>query len=261
LAGLAGINIGGGGGKVDTLTKMRTIFDDYRFKVYLIKKYDLIQKLSTNIEDKNYVFALGVDNVYRFFKEIYKTKQDKNSILFSTVKSLEKIPLQVEETAALLAVESPELQEEIFQAARTLKQKVYGNRIVIFAPLYIGNHCVNDCSYCAFRSSLRTTVRKSLNDQEIVEQVQALEDVGHKRLIMVYGEHPDYTPEFIANSVRTVYDVKKGNGEIRRVNINAAPMDVPGYNNSPRPVYSHNLQWQGYFVAIFTFQFQNKFIR
>lgn len=144
-------------------------------------------------------------------------------------KSMNKEPLKVEETAALLAVTDKDLLEEIYDAARTLKKNVYGNRIVIFAPLYIGNFCINDCKYCAFRTSMRTTVRKTLAEDEIIQQVEALEDAGHKRLILVYGEHPDYTPEYIAESVRQVYAVKKGKGEIRRVNINAAPLNIDGY--------------------------------
>ncbi|MHC4874360.1 MAG: [FeFe] hydrogenase H-cluster radical SAM maturase HydG [Planctomycetota bacterium] len=155
--------------------------------------------------------------------------EDASRVREIIAKSLEKKPLTVEETAQLCAVKSPELLEEIFEAARELKRKVYGNRIVIFAPLYLGNKCINDCKYCSFRRSLRTTVRKTLNDNELKGQIEALEDAGHKRLIMVYGEHPDYTPEYIAHTVREAYNVKKGNGEIRRININAAPLDHEGY--------------------------------
>ncbi|MDT8301462.1 MAG: [FeFe] hydrogenase H-cluster radical SAM maturase HydG [Sedimentisphaerales bacterium] len=144
-------------------------------------------------------------------------------------KSMNKEPLTVEETASLLSAKSEPLVEEIFEAARELKRQVYGSRIVIFAPLYIGNHCINDCKYCAFRRSLRTTVRKTLTEDELNDQVVALEDAGHKRLILVFGEHPDYSAEFIAQSVRNVYAIKSGRGEIRRVNINAAPMDRDDY--------------------------------
>jgi 2-iminoacetate synthase len=121
------------------------------------------------------------------------------------------------------------LIEEIKQGAKALKEKVYGNRIVLFAPLYIGNKCTNNCKYCGFRTSNKEAIRKTLNDNEIVQEVEALEDNGQKRLILVYGEHPEYSPEYIAHTVRTVYGVKKGNGEIRRVNINAAPLDIDGY--------------------------------
>lgn len=160
---------------------------------------------------------------------IATTKENPARVREILAKSLRKEPLTVEETAELIAAESPELVEEIFNTARRLKRDVYGNRIVLFAPLYIGNFCINDCKYCAFRRSLRTTVRKTLSPEETQAQVEALEDNGHKRLILVFGEHPDYTPEFIADTVRKVYAVKKGKGEIRRVNINAAPLDHEGY--------------------------------
>lgn len=144
-------------------------------------------------------------------------------------KSLDKQALSLEETAVLLRADSPEAVEEIFEAARQLKRNVYGNRIVLFAPLYIGNNCVNDCLYCAFRRSNPEAVRRTLSSDEIHEQVTALEDRGHKRLILVFGEHPQYGAEFIANAVRDVYSVRSGHGEIRRVNINAAPLNPDDY--------------------------------
>ncbi len=155
-------------------------------------------------------------------------KADKSKIRDVIAKSMAKKPLELEETAALLTADG-DLAEEIFDAARQLKKDVYGNRIVLFAPLYIGNHCINDCVYCAFRKSLRTTVRKTLNEDELLAQIEALVDKGHKRLILVFGEHPLYTADFIAETVKKVYAYKKGSGEIRRVNINAAPLDHEGY--------------------------------
>lgn len=160
---------------------------------------------------------------------IESTKEDPVRVREIIAKSMNKEALTVEETACLIAAESPELVEEIFDAARELKKRVYGNRIVLFAPLYIGNFCINDCKYCAFRRSLRTTVRKTLSKDETVAQIEALEDKGHKRLILVFGEHPDYTPEFIADTVKQVYTIRKDHGEIRRVNINAAPLDHEGF--------------------------------
>lgn len=144
-------------------------------------------------------------------------------------KSLEKQALTVEEAAVLVRASDPELVEEIFAAARTLKETVYGNRIVLFAPLYIGNECTNDCAYCGFRRSNQEAVRRTLDVDEVRRQVAALEEKGQKRLILVFGEHPAYDAEFIAGAVRTVYDVKVGHGEIRRVNINAAPFDHAGF--------------------------------
>ena len=144
-------------------------------------------------------------------------------------KSMAKEALSVEETAVLLAADQPELVEEIFAAARELKRRVYGNRIVIFAPLYIGNRCVNDCQYCAFRRSNPTAIRRTLTPDEVRQQVAAMENVGHKRLILVFGEHPSYDADYIAETVRQVYSVRVGHGEIRRANVNAAPLDVEGY--------------------------------
>lgn len=144
-------------------------------------------------------------------------------------KSLAKNCLSVEETAVLLRARDPEVVEEILSGARRLKNEVYGNRIVLFAPLYIGNDCVNDCLYCGFRRSNAEAVRCTLGPADVARQVAALEEQGHKRLILVFGEHPRYHAGFIAETVRQVYATRSGNGEIRRVNINAAPLDVDGY--------------------------------
>ena len=144
-------------------------------------------------------------------------------------KSLDKQALKAEETAILLKADDPELVEEIFSAARELKQRVYGNRIVLFAPLYIGNYCVNDCHYCGFKRSNKDAVRRTLDMDELSRQVETLENRGHKRLILVFGEHPQYDAQFMANCVRLVYSIKVGHGSIRRVNINAAPLDVDGF--------------------------------
>jgi len=124
-----------------------------------------------------------------------------------------------------LGCEDKTLQAEMFAAARKLKETVYGNRIVLFAPLYIGNRCVNDCTYCGFRSSNEDAIRRELEHEMVVKQVAALERMGHKRLIVVFGEHPDYDAQFMADAVRSVYTA----GDIRRVNVNAAPLDIEGY--------------------------------
>lgn len=144
-------------------------------------------------------------------------------------KSLDKQRLNLRETAILINANEAELIDKIKEGARELKEKVYGNRIVLFAPLYIGNKCINNCSYCGFRTSNKDAVRRTLSDEEIIKETEALEENGQKRLILVYGEHPDYDADYIAHTVKTVYNVKKGNGEIRRVNINAAPLDIEGF--------------------------------
>ena len=144
-------------------------------------------------------------------------------------KALNKKRLSLEETAILVNTTEPELVEEIKNGAKTLKENVYGKRIVLFAPLYIGNHCTNNCQYCGFRVGNKEQERTTLSKSEIEEQVKELEEAGHKRLILVFGEHPKYNPEFIADCVNKVYSVKYENGEIRRVNINAAPFDIEGF--------------------------------
>jgi 2-iminoacetate synthase len=160
---------------------------------------------------------------------INNTKADKTRVREVIQKSLDKQRLTMEETAVLINADDPELIEAIKEGARELKKKVYGNRIVLFAPLYVGNKCTNNCKYCGFRASNKEAIRKTLNDAELVREVEALEDHGQKRLILVYGEYPEYSPEYIAHTVETVYGVKKGPGEIRRVNINAAPLDIEGF--------------------------------
>lgn len=154
---------------------------------------------------------------------------DASQVRDVIAKSLAKNCLSVEETAALLTTRDRDVIEEIFEGARQLKQTVYGNRIVLFAPLYIGNDCVNDCLYCAFRRSNHEQVRMTLDREQLTRQVVALEQEGHKRLILVFGEHPRYDADFIHDCVQTVYGTRTGKGEIRRVNINAAPQDIAGY--------------------------------
>ncbi len=160
---------------------------------------------------------------------INHTKSDADSVRAVIEKSLDKKRLTLRETAILINATDPELIDLIKEGARELKKKVYGNRIVLFAPLYVGNKCTNNCKYCGFRASNKDAVRKTLSDQELIREVEALEDNGQKRLILVYGEHPEYSPEYIAHTVKTVYGVKKGPGEIRRVNINAAPLEIEGF--------------------------------
>ncbi len=157
------------------------------------------------------------------------TKPDKSRVREIISMSLDKKRLSMHETAVLVNTNSPDLVEEIKEGAKELKRKIYGDRIVLFAPLYIGNYCSNNCSYCGFKKNNKDIIRKTLYENELIKEVQTLENHGHKRLVLVYGEHQVYSPEFIAESVKTVYSVKEKNGEIRRVNINAAPQDIKGF--------------------------------
>jgi 2-iminoacetate synthase len=182
------------------------------------------EKLS--IPDQRMMPFIDADEIWNL---INNTKADSRRVREIISKSLEKNRLTLEETAVLVNSAGTDLMDEIREGARELKKRIYGNRIVLFAPLYVGNRCSNNCQYCGFRASNTDAVRKTLNDQEIIREVEALEDNGQKRLILVYGEHPEYSPEYIAHTVNLVYGIKKGHGEIRRVNINAAPFDIDGF--------------------------------
>ncbi len=160
---------------------------------------------------------------------LQNTASSKTAVEKVIAKSLSKQRLSLTEVAVLINATDSESNKAIKEGAKTLKKNIYGNRIVLFAPLYIGNKCQNNCSYCGFRTSNKEAIRKTLDDQEIINEIEALEDNGQKRLVLVYGEHKEYTPEYIAHTVKLAYSVKKGNGEIRRVNINAAPMDIEGF--------------------------------
>lgn len=178
------------------------------------------------IKDERMKPFIDVEEIEGYLESTHPDRQRVREVI---AKSLNKQRLTLEETAVLLNANDPELIEEIKNGARELKKRVYGNRIVLFAPLYIGNKCINNCAYCGFRAANKEAVRKTLNDQEIIEEIEALEDNGQKRLVLVYGEHTEYNAEFIAHTARLAYGVKKGNGEIRRVNINAAPLDIEGF--------------------------------
>jgi 2-iminoacetate synthase len=135
--------------------------------------------------------------------------------------------LDMEDVAVLSSVSDPELLGELFAAARDVKDAIYGSRLVLFAPLYVSNLCTNDCLYCAFRVRNKELKRRALTQDEIRREVEILVDQGHKRVLLVAGEsYPDEGFRYVLDSVATIYDVKRGNGEIRRVNVNVAPLTV-----------------------------------
>ena len=134
------------------------------------------------------------------------------------------------EAAVLLDCDIPEKVEEIYALAREIKQDYYGNRIVLFAPLYLSNYCVNGCVYCPYHLKNKHIPRKKLTQEEIRQEVTALQDMGHKRLAIESGEDPVNNPiEYILDSIKTIYDVKHKNGSIRRVNVNIAATTVENY--------------------------------
>ena len=134
------------------------------------------------------------------------------------------------EAALLLECDEPGLVERIFHLAREIKQKFYGNRIVMFAPLYLSNYCVNSCTYCPYHVKNKTIARKKLTQEDIRREVIALQDMGHKRLALEAGEHPTMNPiGYILDCIRTIYGIRHKNGAIRRVNVNIAATTVEEY--------------------------------
>ena len=135
--------------------------------------------------------------------------------------------LEADEVAVLMEIREPDLLEEMFAAARFVKDEIYGNRLVLFAPLYISNLCKNECSYCAFRAANTELKRRVLTQAEIAAEVKVLIDQGHKRLLLVAGEsYPAEGFNYILKAIDTIYQTKSGRGEIRRVNVNIAPLKV-----------------------------------
>ena len=134
------------------------------------------------------------------------------------------------EAAILLACGEESIIERIFSLARSIKQRIYGNRIVMFAPLYLSNYCINGCTYCPYHAINRTIPRRKLSQEEIRREVIALQDMGHKRLALEAGEHPKYSPiEYILESIDTIYSIHHRNGAIRRVNVNIAATSIEEY--------------------------------
>ena len=134
------------------------------------------------------------------------------------------------EASVLLACDIPEMTERMYRLANDIKQAFYGNRIVMFAPLYLSNYCVNKCVYCPYHYQNKTIPRKKLTQEEVKQEVIALQDMGHKRLAIESGEDPVNNPiEYILECIKTIYSIKHKNGAIRRVNVNIAATTVENY--------------------------------
>ena len=138
--------------------------------------------------------------------------------------------LSHKEAAVLLACDIKEKNDEILNLAKKIKEKYYGNRIVLFAPLYISNYCVNGCVYCPYHAKNKTIPRKKMTQEEIKREVIALQDMGHKRIALETGEDPVNNPiEYVLESIKTIYSIKHKNGAIRRINVNIAATTVENY--------------------------------
>lgn len=155
------------------------------------------------------------------------SRSDRQQIREIITKARELKGLNHGEVAALLQCHDPMVLEEMFHAAREVKESIYGKRLVLFSPLYISNLCQNDCRYCAFRVRNKSIQRRALTQEEIAEEVRHLVRTGHKRILLVAGEaYPHEGLDYIFKSIATIYGIREGKGEIRRVNVNIAPLTV-----------------------------------
>lgn len=157
-------------------------------------------------------------------------KHDKALITEILAKAKLEKGLSHREASVLLACDIPELNKEIFALAKKIKDDFYGDRIVLFAPLYLSNYCVNGCVYCPYHAKNKHIARKKLTQEDIKREVIALQDMGHKRLALETGEDPVNNPiEYVLESIKTIYSIKHKNGAIRRVNVNIAATTVANY--------------------------------
>ncbi len=166
--------------------------------------------------------------IFRILEENHNPDPAKVRSVLDKAKEMKG--LNLEDVAVLSNISDPMQLFELFEEANHIKEKIYGKRLVIFAPLYISNLCANECSYCAFRARNKAIVRRSLNQAEIKRETEILVSQGHKRILMVAGEsYPKQGFQYVIDSIASIYEAKVGNGEIRRVNVNIAPLDLPEF--------------------------------
>ena len=181
-----------------------------------INNEEILETLAYAEENKN-----NLELIRTILEKAKPVKKDKGYVCNG---------LSHREASVLLACEIPEINEEINKIAEEIKLAFYGNRIVMFAPLYLSNYCINGCVYCPYHAKNKTIARKKLTQEEVKEQVIALQDMGHKRLAIEAGEDPFNNPiEYILDSIKTIYSVNHKNGAIRRVNVNIAATTVENY--------------------------------
>ncbi len=182
----------------------------------------------SNVEKERINF-IPEERIFTALKKAETATIEERRAILEKAKDLKGLSI---EESALLLVNVPvdeDFRHEIYETAKYVKQMIYGKRIVLFAPLYLSNDCANICAYCGFRSDNRELKRKTLTKDELIEEVKILEEQGQKRLLLVYAENPKYDIDWMVNTIETVYNVKKDYGEIRRVNINSAPLSVEDF--------------------------------
>ncbi|HHT03289.1 MAG TPA: hypothetical protein GX005_03075, partial [Bacteroidales bacterium] len=209
-----------------------------RLKLYWLREYiikDSIKQrkekqLNTdimNIAERNTNF-IDRDKLYNLIEGKAPNQAEIDTILNKAAKLK---GLSLEEVAVLLRIEDPIQIHQIMETAKYAKESIYGKRLVIFAPIYTGNVCVNNCTYCSFRKDNRLIKRKILTMDEIAQETSALLKQGHKRALLICGENDFNGTDYMVEAIRTTYAVKERDGRdyMRRINVELAPMDVPDF--------------------------------
>jgi 2-iminoacetate synthase len=170
------------------------------------------------------------DLIQRLLHEAKAKSRDESYVESIIKKARNYHGLSADEVAILLEVNDEKLLNSMYEAAAAVKQAIYGTRVVLFAPLYISSHCVNNCTYCGYRSGHTEQLRRRLTPAEVKEEVEILESLGHKRLALEAGEDPVNCPiDYVTDCIREIYSIKEGNGSIRRVNVNIAATTIAEY--------------------------------
>lgn len=170
------------------------------------------------------------DEILASLNEAKRAKEETGRVREILDKAARMEGLTHREAAILLACEDEELNREAARIGKAIKERFYGRRIVMFAPLYLSNYCINSCTYCPYHVQNKTIPRRKLTQEEIRAEVIALEDMGHKRLALELGEDPRNNPiEYVLESIKTIYGIHHKNGEIRRVNVNIAATTIENY--------------------------------
>ncbi|MCL1850921.1 MAG: [FeFe] hydrogenase H-cluster radical SAM maturase HydG [Bacteroidetes bacterium] len=171
----------------------------------------------------NNVFTINREKLFHLLEGNEPSTEQLNAIL---QKARQLKGLELEDVAALLSVQNLDKIKQIMEVAKYVKEEIYGKRLVLFAPLYTGNVCVNNCVYCAFRRANKHLVRKVLNMEEIKQEAQMLLKDGHKRILLICGESPRNDINYVCEAIRSVYSIRIGKDNIRRINVELAPMTV-----------------------------------
>lgn len=181
----------------------------------------------SNYNAEDFIKDSEIKECIEFGKQKSKDREYIRELL---CKAKECKGLTHKEASVLLNIKDKELLDEMFKTAKHIKEEIYGKRIVIFAPLYVSNYCVNNCKYCGYKHSNDDLKRKKLNKEELIEEVKILESLGHKRLALEAGEDPvNCDIDYILDCINTIYSIKLENGSIRRINVNIAATTVENY--------------------------------